>query len=296
MKKIGALVLSGLLSVSCLYAQKKVKSKKGNSVLWEVSGNGLTKPSYLFGTIHMICNEDYVQFHKMDSVYQLANQVAVEMDITNPAVQMELAQGLMVTDGKKMSEYFTLEAYSQLEKYVAEKMPGISLNMFESFHPAILISLLTQTSTGCDSIRSYDMEIIQRAKSDQKELIDLESASVQVNALKSMPIDDVIKSINELASGKENSSAMSEMKKLVKAYSNENLKDLNKVMNSSKMMDNQSSGVLLDDRNTAWIPKIEQMMKTDVTLITFGAAHLIGDNGVIALLKNKGYTVLPITK
>lgn len=290
--KTGMLLLASMLCINTLHAQKKNQ----RSVLWEVSGNGLEKPSYLFGTIHMICNENYVQFNKFDSVYKLVNTVAVEMDVTSPAVQVQMAQGLMATDGKKISEYFTEEEYARLDSFVQAKANGMSVKMFEPFHPAILISLMANMAIPCDSVRSYDMEIINKTKSDKKELVDLEDVSVQLNVLKSMPIDETITSIKEMLSSEASNKTSKLMDKLVAAYKAENLKQLSRLVNASTTKSEEAAKTLLEDRNKAWIPKIETLMKKGPSLITFGAAHYTGDLGVIQLLKDKGYKVVPIMK
>lgn len=272
-------------------------NKIDNSILWEVSGNGLDKPSYLFGTIHMICNESYVHFNKLDSVYKIVDAVAVEMDITDPTIQMQLAQGLMSTDGKKLSDYFTTEEYNQIDNFIKKKMGGVSLSMFDAFHPAILVSLMSNAATPCDSMRSYDMEILAQSKKDNKNIVALDEVAVQINALKSIPIEDVIKSLKELSDeNKNNSKSQKEMQKLVKAYRVENLKKLNKLVHSSDMTSGDAGVELLEKRNKSWIPIMESMMKEGPSLITFGAAHYVGDHGIIKLLRDKGYTVKPIKK
>ncbi len=301
-KFFATLLLFSLLGMQhSTWAKKKTQSSKktateAKSLLWEVSGNGLEAPSYLFGTIHMICNTDYVNFPKLDSVYKRSNTVAVELDVTQSDIQMKLAQGLMATDGKKISDYFTEEEYSKIEQSVANKIPGLSIKMFESFHPAMLVTILAQGSFECDATRSYDMEIIQQAKADNKTLIDLEDVSVQINAIKSMPIDEVIKAIKDMTNDKLSADANKEMEQLVEAYKTENLEALTLLMKQSNFMKGKATDDLLINRNVAWISKIKEMMHKEPSLVTFGAAHLTGPKGVIQLLKDEGYTVLPIMK
>src|ERR1700744_1666000 len=77
-----------------------------HSLLWRISGKGLDKPSYLFGTMHLICADDFIWTSKMRESLEKSKKVCFEMDLDDPKTMMDVAAGMMDKDGKKLSSYF----------------------------------------------------------------------------------------------------------------------------------------------------------------------------------------------
>lgn len=99
MKKIVSLSISVILLVFGVKTQAQTSPKLENSLLWEVSGNGLSKPSYLYGTIHMICSSDYFLTDKTKKALESAEKLVLEINFSDPK---EMSQMQQLAMGKEL--------------------------------------------------------------------------------------------------------------------------------------------------------------------------------------------------
>ena len=127
MKIITSLLVALLLFTGCR-AQKTVDNK---SLLWRISGHGMKQPSYLFGTIHLLCPGDYLWTDAMRSSLKSTHEVCFEMDMDDPAVMNAASAGMMDTTGKKLQQYFTPAQWTKLSRFMQDSL-GASLAMFQS--------------------------------------------------------------------------------------------------------------------------------------------------------------------
>src|ERR1017187_5099181 len=115
--------LAGILALFITYSSvAQQKTGDGKSLLWSIYGKQLAKPSYLFGTIHMICIQDYVWTNQMKESLDKCDKVCFEMDMDDPAVMMQVAGGLVDFNGKKLKDYFTAEQYKLLSSYIKDSL------------------------------------------------------------------------------------------------------------------------------------------------------------------------------
>src|SRR5262245_28652778 len=108
--------LFALLAICILFACNETNQAKSSlnavnnkSLLWKIQKKGETKTSYLFGTVHMICPEDYVWTNTMKESLQKSDQVCFEMDMDDPSVMIDITMAMIDNSGKKLSDYFTPE-------------------------------------------------------------------------------------------------------------------------------------------------------------------------------------------
>lgn len=261
-----------------------------HSLLWKISGKETKKPSYLFGTMHLICKDDFLWTPAMRETLDKSEKVCLEMDMDDSTIATQAAAGLIDKSGKKLSDYFTKEQYATISKYIKENY-GIDMYLLEQMKPIALQTLITTQSVICQNSVSYEDSIVNIAHKTKKEVIGLEEVQEQLAALESIPPDTVVKELVDIIKGTK--SMDSEYKAMVTAYKNQDLPELYKQMQESSDLQNELD-VFLDDRNKRWIPRMEQKMKGNSIFFAVGAGHLWGNNGVINLLKNAGYKVEPI--
>ncbi len=262
-----------------------------NSLLWKVSGKGLAKPSYLFGTIHMICPADYLWTDAMKSSLDKADKLCLEMDMDDMSVIMAATTGMMETSGKKLSSYFTAEQYKLVKRYAKDSL-GLDLGLMEMMKPVALQVLMATRGAVCDDAISYEENLMKKVKDDNKEVIGLESAEDQLKALESIPVDSVVKDIVDAAEGKGMADD-GEFAKMVAAYKQQDLHKLyDMIMDAGEF--GMSTDVLIDDRNKKWAAAMPGMMSKNSVFFAVGAGHLWGDKGVIKLLQAQGYKVEPL--
>jgi uncharacterized protein YbaP (TraB family) len=145
---------------------------------------------------------------------------------------------------------------------------------------------------GCQPPQVYDNFLAQEAASRKVPVITLESADEQIAVIDSQSIDEQIKTLKELGSNPLKSIGL--FQKLYKVYLSQDSDALYTLAVSEMKEPAFSQAKFLDDRNAKWIPTIEKSISVTPTFIGVGAAHLGGKNGVVSLLRAKGYTLTPI--
>ncbi len=289
MKKIAALItgLITLLTTLSTFAQQKQTPAKDRSLLWKISGKHLPKPSYLFGTIHLICSEDFLWTQKMKESFGVSEKICFEMDLDNPEVMLQASMGLMDKTGKKLREYFTAEQYKTLEQYFSDSL-GMDIAMFEQLKPVALLSMLGTTGVSCANPVSYEDSLMKIAQADNKEILGLEEPQEQLDVLASIPTDSVVKQLMDAM--ENNASNDNEFAGLINAYKNQDLPKLYELLTTSKDQ-SLDLGMFLEKRNKNWIPRITTKMLASSVFFAVGAGHLYGETGVINLLRKEGYKV-----
>ena len=276
-------LLAGLTS----FAQKAPLEK---TLLWKVTGKGL-KTSYLFGTTHQICKDEFIWTPAMDAALQASDKVCMEMDMDDPATMMTVAQGMISTDGKKLSDYFTTEEYSELRDYMNEKTK-YKLEMFEMMKPIALLSLLIENAATCENVTSYEAEIAEKSKANNKEIVGIELPKEQLDALTSMNSDSIKVYVLKAVRGEE--SGTEEMVKIIELYKQQDIAGLQSFIENNATSSMGAIEALLPERNKRWIPRIVQKSKAHKVFYAVGAGHLGGKEGVINLLRKQGYKVEPV--
>lgn len=278
----------GIAFVSCAAKEKVQKTKvENNSLLWKITGGDLEKPSYLFGTIHLICPDDYFWDEGMQGALDASEKVVFEMDMDDPTLQMKVAGGMMMEDGRSIKDYFNEEDYMEFSDFFTAQM-GLPIVMLEKMKPMALLSLVSMKTLDCETPVSYEGNIMELATKDNKEILGLESAEDQLAVFNSMNVDSSARQL--LRAIKEWQTMKTQYSQMIQFYKNQDLIGLNNlILESPDFKDNLD--VLLYDRNKKWIPKIEKMIEKHPSFIAVGAGHLLGESGVIQLLRAKGYTV-----
>lgn len=278
------IALLGLFIVS---AGSKINAQNTNerpSLLWEVSGKGLTKPSYLFGTIHMICEKDFVMKPKVINVFSKTNKLVLEVNLADPNEINTMQQMAMGKEplSKKLNK-------SQLDKLesILKSQAGMSVSQVDNFTMPTIMSILSMKSFGCSNLKFYEMEFVAKAKEKQIPIIGLENVAEQMEYLSKSFNDDEM--INYLE--KNNSQITA---KMLAIYLKEDVKSLYEFTTNKEFMSEESSKWMLTHRNQNWIKKMPEMMQKESVFFAVGAAHLGGQDGVINLLRKEGYTVKPI--
>ncbi len=262
-------------------------TEEAKSLLWKISGNGLAKPSYLFGTMHMTCDAS------LDSATRDAlentTQLYLELDMDDPEMQKNMMGGMMMSDGKTMDSMVSDSDFKLLDAYVQEKL-GISASMINNMKPFMINAMLIPSLLDCP-MQTVEGELMKVTTAQKEEVFGLETVEEQLAVFDKVPyqaqMDDLMKSVKDkFTAGK------AEMVKMMEVYKAKDLDGLLKMVNESdSKMTADFQDVLLANRNKNWIPKIEAIAKKEPTFFGVGAAHLPGQEGVITLLRKKGYKV-----
>lgn len=258
-----------------------------NSLLWEITGPGQSRPSYLFGTIHLICPADFSLSDSLKVTIARTQQIALEVDMDDPAMMASMMKTMNMADGNGLKTLVTEGEYVKLNRFFRDSV-GVSLAMFEKVKPFILMGPLFNAVLSCQP-QSYEMELIALAGKQKTEVIGLETMDEQMALFDSVPYKDQIKIILTMIDSLPK--ARKEFRDLVSLYKSQKVNDLYQMtMESDYGMDGNEE-ILLFDRNKKWIPRMQKIMIEKPTLFAVGAAHLGGERGVISLLRKQGYLV-----
>lgn len=268
-----------------------------NALLWEIKGNGLTKSSYLFGTIHIIPAEDFFYPAQTLDKLELSDRVYMELDmdkLNDMSTMITLLDKIMMSDGSSLSDYLDTDQYQVVKNYF-DKV-GMPMMMVDRMKPMFL-QILADPSVNAEGLKngkmkSYEMEFMNEAKKRKKKMEGLESIEFQIGIFDSIPYKDQANYLYHAIT--ESSQASSELDLMIAMYKQQNLNALSRAIDADDSGLGSNLDVLLNNRNKNWIPKIEAAIKNKSCFFAVGAGHLAGKNGLIQLLKNQGYTLHPI--
>jgi uncharacterized protein len=282
-----------LVAIVFLFACSSSKKSSGtsgeNALLWEVSGKGLTSPSYLYGTIHMICAADYRMNDTIVQAFDQSRQLYLELDMDDPSMMMKTLQ-LSIMKGKTLKDIFSPADYTRVETYVKEKL-GMPMMLLNPLKPITLTSLISAKSLPCDKMESYEQHFQDMAKARHIELKGLETIEYQFGVFDRIPDSAQARMILEMIGNEKQQ--QDEFKIMVDAYKRRDLAALGGQISDAPDLVGYED-ILLKNRNANWVPVMEKAMAEMSSFFAVGAGHLPGKDGVIALLRKAGYTVKPV--
>lgn len=264
----------------------------GNTVLWEISGNGLAQPSYLFGTMHILCAEDARLSDSLLYAIGASNEVYFEVDMDNMSEMMGVFRYIRMSDNKKLSDLLSPAEYDRVKKYFSENKTILPLGMMERFKPYFIASLLSESKMPCESRKGMEEVILQAAKNLNKPINGLETMAFQASIFDSIPYQDqareLMRTIDSAGVDDRN------MQQLLEVYRSQNLQAIEAITLQEEGGVAAYLDLFLYSRNAKWIPEIIAAMKKAPSIFAVGAAHLPGEKGVIQLLKKAGYHLRPV--
>ncbi|MFK7951690.1 MAG: TraB/GumN family protein [Ekhidna sp.] len=282
LKKVIMLMVGVITGISVLTAQEKNE----NSLLWKVEGNGAKGSSYLFGTVHMLCEDDFAIGEKVITALKESDGLMMELDFSRPE-EMAMMQQLAIGE-QKISEILSEGQLEQLDTLLLARV-GMGVAAMDQYALMTVNSLLLAKGLGCQNIKMYETELMAIAIAESKTIGGLELVSDQVNMFNKAYTTDFLFSQLMLID-----EYMDMFDELVASYKAEEVNKLLEILTVEKFMDENVTNIILNDRNANWVNKIPSMIEKESKFIAVGAAHLGGEQGLIKLLRKKGYTVSPV--
>jgi uncharacterized protein len=266
------------------------------SLLWQVSGNNLKKPSYLYGTMHVQDNRVFNFTPEFEKAFRGAKSLCLELDIEN-VNQMEMMQQLIMPEGYTLSTLISEEDYKLVEQYFKDSL-GQSLKLYDKMTPMFVASMISLKDMKKDQAEALDAHLAKRAKAEKKTVIGLETLTEQVSAFKAIPYktqaDNLVKAIKEIG----NSDEEDKTAKMMDFYVQGQLDSLYNMVTQNEDYDEETAALFhqafLVNRNKKMVERSIPYMKKGSVFIAVGAAHLGGQDGVIAMLKEQGFKVEPV--
>ena len=282
MKKLYILIIF----IACSFIGNAQDQKLENSILWKIEHKDLAKPSYLLGTLHIMCEDDFSIPEKVIKAFNSTENLVLEVDLSDTTALME-AQKKMISSGK-LSEELSKEQQTYLDSLLKKEL-NMSLKMVDNYTLMTIYSLLIQQSLTCSTKKMYEFELINLAKAKNKKVAGLETLNGQVDFFaKAYPKDFLWQQIELYADYKIS------FQEMITSYKNEEISNLFDIVRDERFFNKNAEHWMLTVRNANWIEIMPDMMKKQSNLFAVGAAHLVGENGVITLLRTQGYKVTPV--
>ncbi len=283
-----------LFLLPCCHAQttENIKSNKDeDTLLWEISGNQLSRPSYLFGTFHMMCKDDIIFSPQLRLALHQSEKVYFEMDLDDPANTLGAIFFMNMKDGKTLKELYSITEYGRLNTFFKDSL-GMTLSMFGKMKPNFLEAMLFPKMIACKTMSGVEEELMKIVIQEKKEIKGFENIEFQASVFDIIPYADqardLLKSIDSMQSYKQYFDTM------LTVYKNQQLREIEKMFTKPEFGMNDNREILLDSRNKNWVEQLNILLPKESLFIAVGAGHLVGEKGLIELLKKEGYTLRPL--
>ncbi|MEJ7611011.1 MAG: TraB/GumN family protein [Ferruginibacter sp.] len=257
----------------------------------EISGKGLKKPSYLFGTFHLLCKEDILFGANLKQAMKNAEEVYFEMDLDDPANTLGGLFFLNMKNGKSLKDLYTAEEYEKLKKFFSDSLK-MNIGIFAKMKPMMLEALLYPRMMSCKNPSGVEMELMGIAKKEKKEIKGFETIQFQSSVFDSIPYEVQAKALLKDIDSTDKYRLY--FNKMLNIYKGQQTGQLIQLMADSSFSEGLDNDILLKNRNINWVNQLAGIFKTKNIFIGVGAAHLFGKDGLIVLLRQKGYKVKPV--
>ncbi|MEH3113723.1 TraB/GumN family protein [Pedobacter terrae] len=289
MKNIKLLFIALLCFGLGLNAQTK---KATNTLLWEVSGNGLKKPSYLFGTHHFTDKQFADTMHVLQQKLKSVDGVVGEI-VMDGTLQGRMAP-FLVMKNNTLDSLFTPAEYKEVDDYIKARNPAVNLKQLNKFKPAMVgvLMMLLDNPEMRKLTNGIDESFQKYAKDNAKSIHGLETAEYQGALLFDDDLQKQKKAL--LKSVRESDKNKLKLQELTAYYL---AQDIDKLTQFFKTQDEETKEFMtemLKNRNQRWLDQLPALMEKESLFIAVGAGHLVGEEGLIKGLQDKGYTLKPI--
>jgi uncharacterized protein len=259
---------------------------------WKATGKGGVV--YLVGSVHLLSKDFYPLNPAIEAAYKDADLLVEEVDMAEmlaPSAQFGFLTRGMLPSATPLDKVISPATYALVVKRANDL--GIPVEPFKLLKPWMVALMLVQVEwqkAGFDPELGLDKHFYDQAKADGKRTQGLETAEYQISRLDDMTLEQqehlLSESLKDLDAEKAN------MARLVESWRNGDAPGVERIVLSELKQEPLLYQRLLVERNRNWMPKIEALFaRPRHALVVVGAAHLVGPDGLLAMLRAKGYTV-----
>lgn len=286
-------IFSVLILVSLVASSQDVFSQSQKSYLWRVQSK--TNTVYVLGSIHFLKKEFYPLNQKIENAFDQSDFLAVEAnvnDITKIDIQ-KLVDSALYLDLETLEKHVSTETYELIKKESGRL--GLPLEMINRQKPwflALVLESLELLKLGFDPNYGIDKYFLSKAEG-KKKILELESLDYQISLLSNLSDKD--QELFLLYTLRDLNILEQELGRLTQAWISGDTKSMESILTRGISEDKGLSSIfekLIYERNKKMVSKIEDFLRTkEIYFVIVGAGHLVGDRGIIEILKGKGYIV-----
>jgi uncharacterized protein len=285
-----AFILAALVSLFLAPTAQTSAAEKHS--LWRVQGERCTV--HLLGSVHLLRKSDYPLAREINTAYSNAAIVAFETDIAaldHPATAMKLMERGQLPGDQSLDEVVTPATYKAWTNYV--RGAGLDPSTFDRFTPAmagITAALIQIQKLGLDPSMGVDKHFFKLAQESGRKIVPLETVEFQVRLVSDFSKEEgelLLKTYVEQAKNLGR-----DLDDILRAWKTGDDKALATLLNDAMQESPAIYKRLLTDRNRNWLPQVEQLLRgRSNAIVIVGAGHLVGKDGVVDLLRTKGYKI-----
>jgi uncharacterized protein len=288
------LLFSLFLGFSAFSLWAQTTTNANNTLLWKISGKNLSKPSYLFGTIHMLCADEIQLSENLRKAIQTSDRIYLELDMDNMFEMLGVIGKMKMRNDTTLADLLEPSEYEKVKDFFKQKNGLLPFSVLETYKPMLAASTLMQSTLNCDRQVAMEQLVMKEAKSKGKSIKGLETMAFQISIFDSIPYKLQAKQLFNYIDNYDKLSDNKEFEELTKAYLSQQLDKLEEITKKEDMGISNFTDLLLYKRNETWAKKMDELMTSNSLVVAVGAGHLPGDRGVISLLRKAGYKVEPL--
>ena len=248
---------------------------------------------YLVGSVHLLSKDSYPLNPALETAFKESDLLVEEADLGEMGMnaQMTFLSRGMLPSSTPLEKVLSPATYALLSKRVAEiGIPIEPLKLLKPWMVAQMLEVMQWQKAGFDPELGLDKHFYDQAQSTGMTVQGLETLDFQMSLFDGMTMAEQDHLLAETL--KEIDSEQANMSKLMEAWKAGDAPTVERIVLSTLRQEPQLYQRLLVDRNKAWIPKLEALFaRKGRSLVVVGAAHLVGPDGLISMLRAKGYTV-----
>ncbi|HWW01891.1 MAG TPA: TraB/GumN family protein [Candidatus Acidoferrum sp.] len=260
--------------------------------LWKVEGKH--GALYLLGSVHLLKAEDYPLPAPMEAAFTNSPIAVFETDMAameDPQVQMKILSKAQLPEGETLAQQLSTPVYAMFTNHV--QSAGLPAAMFDRLKPtlaALTLAMMEIQELGFSPEHGIDKHYYERARKAGKHLVNLETVDFQIDLVTEFTKEEgelVMKTTLE-----ELDKTKSEFGEIIKAWKTGDSATLERLLNEASRQAPVIYKRMLTDRNERWVPRLEELLRGEENaLVIVGAGHLVGSDGVVERLKQKGWKV-----
>lgn len=261
--------------------------------MWTVRAPG-TPPSFLMGSLHVLTPAYYPLSARIEEAFRASTVLITEADIDqlgDPSLMMGLLGKAMLTDGRTLDQVVTADLYRQvMERADKAGLPRIALQRMKPWMAALTLTAPALESAGFKPEHGVDRHFYDRAKAAGYERRALETVAFQFDRLDQMSAADQEALLRETLEDLD--TQMNNVRAMADAWAKGDTAVLGKFLVDGMKSSPELYKRLLVERNASWVPAVETCLAQKTPcFVVVGAAHLVGDDSLVAMLRKKGYAV-----
>jgi hypothetical protein len=290
-KTVFSLLLAFFISIFLLNVPSAFSQVNEKSILWQISGNGLKQPSYLFGTVHILDSSNYFLHKNVIEKIESSEIMVFEINTNDPDYQKKALQYSFMSDDS-LENIFTEEEYHKLELFFEDEF-SFPLQAVHKMKPFYLSSVINALSMP-ENTMSYEAELKNIAIKNGLEISGISTLEKENEILKKMDMDVQIYTLDQAI--EEHKTGYKQREQIVLLYTKNDIHAIYELMmKEDSPEDNIVYDILFPKRHEVWIPNMIKMMNEKSCFFAVGVGHLPGEAGLLNILSDKGYKVKSVS-